>query len=107
MENLIDEKILSHDEMKLLTGVEIQEYLLQLKEGWELSDNKIKKLFQFENFDKSMEFVNKVSDIAKKDNHHPDILIYFKKVEIVLSSHHVNGLSINDFIIATKIDLID
>ncbi len=108
MEDLINQKILSHEEMKLLTEEEIKDYLSQLK-NWEYQrgpTSLIRRGFKFDDFVKAMEFVNKVADIAEKEGHHPDIAIHYNKVEITLWSHFINGLSMNDFIIAAKIDQI-
>ena len=107
MEDLKNQKISSHEEMKLLIEEEIKDHLSELKEGWEVLENqKIVKKFKFEDFVKAMKFVNKVAVLAEEEGHHPDITIHYNKVEITLWSHFVNGLSINDFIVAAKIDQI-
>jgi len=62
--------------------------------------------FKFKNFKESMTFVNKVAEIAESESHHPDIYIYYSKVKLELSTHAVGGLSINDFIVASKIDAL-
>lgn len=106
MADLIKQKCVGHEEMRLLTEIEIKDRLSQLK-NWEfIESQKITKEFKFNDFVKAMEFVNKVADIAEKEGHHPDISIHYNKVEIVLWSHFIKGLSINDFIIAAKIDKI-
>lgn len=104
MENLINKRCVPHEKMVALNQEEIKDYLSQLKEGWTLEDSKIKKLFKFEDFVKAMEFVNKIADVAEQEGHHPDIAIYYNKVEITLWTHFINGLSENDFIVAAKID---
>ena len=106
MESLINKKILSHNEMKLLSQEEVKNYLSLVKEWEFLETNKITKEFKFEDFVKAMEFVNKIAVIAEKEGHHPDISIHYNKVDITLRTHFVKGLSINDFIMAAKIDLI-
>ena len=53
-----------------------------------------------------MKFVNRVAEAADLENHHPDIHIYYNKVQIVLFTHKINGLSRNDFILAAKIDAV-
>lgn len=73
---------------------------------WTLVDKTIQREFSFKDFRQSMDFVNKVADLAEKQNHHPDIFISYSKVKIVLSTHKVGGLSRNDFILAAKIDLL-
>jgi 4a-hydroxytetrahydrobiopterin dehydratase len=77
-------------------------------EGWTLSKNgrSIGKELVFKNFDKAMDFVNMVADIAELEAHHPDIHIWYNKIGLDLSTHTVKGLSQNDFILAAKIDSI-
>ena len=82
---------------------EIEKHLKELN-GWALEDKKIHKLFAFKNFKEAMIFVNKVAEIAESEGHHPDISIHYNKVDIVLWTHAIGGLSLNDFIIAAKID---
>ncbi len=74
--------------------------------GWELSKDalSIEKDIVFKNFDKAMDFVNMVADLAEFEGHHPDIDIRWNKVKLVLSTHSIGGLSENDFILASKID---
>ena len=44
--------------------------------------------------------------IANEQDHHPDIFISYNKVRLTLSTHKIGGLSLNDFIVAAKIDLL-
>jgi len=80
-----------------------QELGLQLPE-WTVGEKTIEREFHFQDFRQSMAFVNQVADLAEKQNHHPDISIAYGKVKLVLSTHKVSGLSLNDFILAAKID---
>jgi 4a-hydroxytetrahydrobiopterin dehydratase len=73
---------------------------------WTLADKSIQREFSFKDFRQSMAFVNKVADVAEKQNHHPDIVISYSRVKLTLSTHKVSGLSRNDFILAAKIDLL-
>jgi 4a-hydroxytetrahydrobiopterin dehydratase len=91
---------------KPLTKEEIAAYMTYLKIPWKLDeeDEEIEKKFEFKNFKEAMEFINKVADIAESEGHHPDIKISYNKVKINLSTHAIGGLSVNDFILASKID---
>ncbi len=71
-----------------------------------IDSNKIVRIFSFKDFKESMNFVNKVADLAENEGHHPDILINYNKVSVELTTHAVGGLSVNDFILASKIDQI-
>ena len=67
----------------------------------------IYKKFKFKNFKKSLEFSNLVGKIAEEEGHHPDISLGWGYCLIMIHTHAINGLSINDFILASKIDLIN
>ena len=74
--------------------------------GWILlrdGDHRIRRQFKFNDFKEAMIFVNKVAEIANKEDHHPDIKIVYNKVQLDLFTHSVGGLSENDFITASKI----
>ncbi|TSC81772.1 MAG: 4a-hydroxytetrahydrobiopterin dehydratase [Parcubacteria group bacterium Gr01-1014_20] len=51
-----------------------------------------------------MSFANRVGDIAEAEGHHPDILVGYGRVRVETWTHAIGGLSINDFILASKID---
>ena len=90
-----------------LTFEEISKYLSQLND-WTVNDNQemIFKKFKFNNFTKALNFTNKVGDLAEKEGHHPDISIGWGYCLVMVHTHAIKGLSINDFILASKIDLI-
>ena len=65
-----------------------------------------KKKFLFKNFLKSQNFVNKVGRIAEEEGHHPDISFGWGYAKINITTHAIEGLCENDFILAAKIDKI-
>lgn len=82
----------------------MQEYLKEV-EGWEVQENKlIGKIFKFKTFREAISFVNRVANLAEEEQHHPDIIIRYRKVTFELTTHAIKGLSENDFIMASKID---
>lgn len=64
----------------------------------------IKRSFRFKDFVEAMRFINKVAEIAETEGHHPDLFVSYNCVKITLTTHNINGLSENDFIMAAKID---
>ena len=88
---------------KPLLPTETQELIKEITQ-WTLGEKSIEKEFKFRDFRQSMDFVNKVADLAEKQNHHPDIFISYSRVKLVLTTYKVGGLSRNDFILAAKID---
>tara|TARA_Y100000310_G_scaffold326837_1_gene392281 strand:- start:6181 stop:6420 length:240 start_codon:yes stop_codon:yes gene_type:complete len=71
---------------------------------WALEGNMIVKDFGFGSFRASLEFVNKVGEIAEEKNHHPDFLVSREKVRLSLRTHDEEGLSSEDFDLAEEID---
>ena len=80
------------------------EALIKETPEWMLKDNSIERVFKFKDFRESMDFVNRVAEIAEEQGHHPDIHINYNRVRLVLITHKIGGLSINDFIVAAKVD---
>lgn len=91
---------------KRLSDDEIQESLAEL-DGWKVDGTWLKKRFDFRNFASSLEFVNKVGEIAEEADHHPDIKFGWGYAEIELTTHDRDGLTQNDFDVAEKIELIE
>jgi 4a-hydroxytetrahydrobiopterin dehydratase len=71
---------------------------------WALKGNAIEREFEFDDFPGSIAFINTVAEVAEEQGHHPDIFIYYSRVRLHLSTHKIDGLSKNDFILAAKID---
>ncbi len=106
MPNLKDMKCVACEGgVKPLARADAEKLMTELS-GWELAKDagSIQKELVFKNFDKAMDFVNMVADLAEFEGHHPDIDIRYNKVALVLSTHAIGGLSENDFILAAKID---
>ena len=83
--------------------------LIKEIEGWDLINDGIKKLkkeFSFLNYSDSVDFSNKVADMADKEDHHPQIILEWGKVTVIWWSHKIKGLHKNDFICAAKTNKI-
>tara|TARA_B100000035_G_C20864265_1_gene493241 strand:- start:258 stop:605 length:348 start_codon:yes stop_codon:yes gene_type:complete len=89
---------------------EIHKYQKKV-DGWNIiKDEKkiffIEKNFKFKNFIESQNFVIAVGKIAEDEGHHPDINFGWGYAKISITTHAIEGLSENDFILAAKIDQI-
>jgi 4a-hydroxytetrahydrobiopterin dehydratase len=87
---------------------EIHKYQKKV-DGWNIYKNEkniffLNKNFKFKNFLDSQKFINKVGEISENEGHHPDILFGWGYAEIKITTHAIEGLSENDFILAAKID---
>ena len=69
-----------------LSDSEISEQLSHLP-GWERDGDKLKKLFKFGAYTDGLIFATLVGAAAEKLDHHPDILINWRKVTVTFSTH--------------------
>lgn len=78
---------------------------LKTLQNWTLIDNKkIQKELIFKDFVEAKYFLDMIAIIAQEQKHHPEILLNYNKLKITLTTHAIDGLSVNDFIIAKIID---
>lgn len=89
--------------MPALTGKQAQANLSQL-DGWQIEDGQLVKTFKFKSFRGSLDFVNRVGELAELAGHHPDINILYNQVRLSLISHDAGGLTAKDFDLAAKIE---
>ena len=64
----------------------------------------IRKEFIFSDFVEAFGWMCKAAIIAEKLNHHPEWFNVFKRVEVTLTTHDLNGLSDLDITLASKLD---
>jgi 4a-hydroxytetrahydrobiopterin dehydratase len=83
--------------MPKLTRAEIAQRLQQLNKGWTLDGDAIRKQYTFKDFLAAIAFVNRLAPEAEKADHHPDILINYKRVTLTYSTHSEGGLTAKDF----------
>jgi 4a-hydroxytetrahydrobiopterin dehydratase len=89
--------------MAVLGDDEITKRLADL-DGWERDGDALKRQLKFEDFQASVDFVNRVTPVAEDMNHHPDICISWNTVDLTLSTHSEGGITENDFELARNID---
>ncbi|HUC12125.1 MAG TPA: 4a-hydroxytetrahydrobiopterin dehydratase [Stellaceae bacterium] len=76
--------------------------------GWtEVADrDAIRKSYHFRDFSEAWGFMSRIALMAEKMDHHPELFNVYNRVEIVLSTHDVEGLSEFDIALARAIDEI-
>jgi len=68
--------------------------------------NRLQRCVEFDNYQQTLAFVNAVAKIAIEQDHHPEIQFTYKQCTIYYSTHSLDGISNNDFICASKIDVL-
>ena len=82
--------------MAILSHAEVEQRLQGLK-GWTLDGDAIHRQFTFADFPAAIAFVTRVAPKAQAADHHPDILINYKRVTLTYSTHSEGGLTEKDF----------
>ncbi len=67
---------------------------------------KLIREFHFVEFKDAFNFTYKIANLADREDHHPGILTEWGKVTVYWWTHRINGLHVNDFIMAAKTDMI-
>lgn len=65
--------------------------------GWTLEGEAIRKQFVFRGFPEAVAFVSRLVPHAEAADHHPDVLINYKRVTLTYSTHSEGGLTDKDF----------
>jgi 4a-hydroxytetrahydrobiopterin dehydratase len=65
--------------------------------GWTLDQAAIRRQFTFASFPDAIAFVTRLSFDAQAADHHPDILINYKRVTLTYSTHSEGGVTAKDF----------
>lgn len=89
-----------------LSGLELTTLSAEVPEWRVEEERRLSREFQFPDFASALKFVNRASDLAEQEQHHPDIHLAWGKARFDLWTHSVGGLSENDFILAAKIDTL-
>lgn len=89
-----------------LTAAEALEQLAAVPE-WQIEQgpDRITRSWKVRNFSAGMQFLNRVAELAEEEGHHPDVHIEgYRNLSISVWTHAIGGLSLNDFILAARID---
>ena len=82
--------------MAKLTRTDAEQRVKTLN-GWKLEGDAISKQYTFKDFMEAIAFVNRLAPACEKADHHPDILISYKRVTLTYSTHSEGGLTEKDF----------
>lgn len=88
-----------------LSPAEVAEHLAQAP-GWSLVAGAIEKQFDFPDYHRTLAFVNALAWVAHVEDHHPELRVGYGHCTVRYHTHSVQGLSINDFICAAKVDAL-
>ena len=71
--------------------------LVQNLPGWELDGETLRRRFTFQGFADAVAFIVRLGFSAEAADHHPDILVQYKRVTLTFTTHSAGGLTSLDF----------
>ena len=77
---------------------------LTTTDGWQLESSQITKTYPFDTYLAGAAFAQRAAEVAESMNHHPDILILWRKVTLSISTHSAKGITDLDFKFAHAVD---
>ncbi len=92
--------------MKRLTVSEAQIQHKSLENHWGLRSDRIVARFEFENFEKAVDFMHEAVPCIERLNHHPDWCNRYNEITITLWTHDVGGLTDLDFALAKELSAL-
>jgi 4a-hydroxytetrahydrobiopterin dehydratase len=81
--------------MPLLNDAQIARALESLP-GWTRDENAIVRQFTFGSFPEAVAFVNRLVPHAEAADHHPDLLVSYRRVTVRWSTHSDGGITEKD-----------
>jgi 4a-hydroxytetrahydrobiopterin dehydratase len=88
-----------------LSQADVDQRMKDLR-GWTLQGDEIVKQYTFKNFPEAIAFVSRLAPEAEAADHHPDILVNYKRVTLTYSTHSEGGLTDKDFAGAAMADRV-
>ncbi|HUR29454.1 MAG TPA: 4a-hydroxytetrahydrobiopterin dehydratase [Planctomycetota bacterium] len=88
-----------------LAGPALALHLSQLDPAWRIDSGPLLvRRFTSEEYPRLVELAARIGALAQAEDHHPDMNLGYGKLEVALTTHSVGGLSLNDFVLAARID---
>ena len=72
--------------------------------AWPEIDGALERTFELGSFVEAIAFVNRVAELAEREDHHPDIAVAYKKVTLRWSTHSAGGITDRDRELAARTD---
>ena len=90
----------------LLSAGEVAEGLRGLHAGWSVAGNALVRTVEFDSFLTAVRFIGELAPVAERLDHHPDLRLSWRTVQLSLSTHSAGGLTALDFALAGELDAI-
>lgn len=63
---------------------------------WPEADGALERTFELPSFAEAIAFVNRLAELAERENHHPDIDVRYREVTVRWATHSAGGVTDRD-----------
>ena len=88
----------------LLDQAEIDAKLADRHPDWSGTTEKLSRAIEFADFPTAVEFINQIAPRCEELDHHPDLALRWRWVDIELSTHSAGGVTDLDLTLAEIVD---
>lgn len=85
---------------------EIEERLRARLPHWSYEDGQIVRTFETGAWQRTLLLANAIGFVAEAAWHHPDLLLTYPRLRVMLSSHDAGGITDRDFDLAERIESV-
>lgn len=83
----------------------VRAQLAELPE-WQADGQRLHRRYRFADYWETIAFVNALAFVAHREDHHPELVVGYDRLDVRYDTHSVGGISLNDFICAAKVDAL-
>jgi 4a-hydroxytetrahydrobiopterin dehydratase len=94
----------AHSTSKTETNSDIVARAKKLPRWTIVGRTELRKTYAFGDFLQGLKFVNQIAQVAESAQHHPDLLLRYGGVSVMLTTHDAGGLTEADLKMAQAID---
>jgi 4a-hydroxytetrahydrobiopterin dehydratase len=88
----------------LLSQGDVETRLAMLHAGWSGTTEKLARSIEFADFPTAVEFINRLAPQCEELDHHPDLALRWRWVDVELSTHSAGGVTELDATLAGIVD---
>lgn len=90
--------------VRLLDQAEIDDQLSSRHPDWSGGPEKLTRSIEFADFPTAVEFVTRIAPRCEELDHHPDLGLHWRRVDIELATHSEGGVTDRDVTLAGIVD---
>jgi 4a-hydroxytetrahydrobiopterin dehydratase len=73
---------------------------------WQEVDGALQRVVELPSFPEAIAFVNRLAEVAERENHHPDLAISYRTVTVRWTTHSAGGITDRDRALAAETDTL-